>query len=121
MFILLQGAASFLKKTVFGISDSMTKFTSSVGKGIQAQSQSGNCRTQRADIPLGLSAATFDAEYQARRRMNQRRNRPRHAMLVLSLSESCFIDILTDMVLLPAERPLRVASPAPLRVSWCVC
>lgn len=29
----LQGAASFMKKTVFGLSDSFTKFTSSVGKG----------------------------------------------------------------------------------------
>lgn len=28
-----QGAASFVKKTVFGVSDSFTKFTSSVGKG----------------------------------------------------------------------------------------
>ena len=28
-----KGAASFVKKTVFGLSDSMTKFTSSVGKG----------------------------------------------------------------------------------------
>lgn len=28
-----QGAASFVKKTIFGLSDSMTKFTSSVGKG----------------------------------------------------------------------------------------
>jgi len=28
-----QGAASFVKKTVFGVSDSVTKFTSSVGKG----------------------------------------------------------------------------------------
>lgn len=28
----------------------------------------------------GLSAATFDAEYQAQRRLSQRRNRPRHAM-----------------------------------------
>lgn len=55
-----QGAASLVKKTVFGLSDSVTKFTSSVGKG--------------------LSAATFDAEYQARRRMTQRRNKPRHAM-----------------------------------------
>lgn len=30
----VKGAASFVKKTVFGFSDSMTKFTSSVGKGI---------------------------------------------------------------------------------------
>jgi len=57
---IAKGAASFLKKTVFGLSDSVTKFTSSVGKG--------------------LSAATFDSEYQARRRMTQRRNRPKHAI-----------------------------------------
>ncbi|KAF5355629.1 hypothetical protein D9756_003767 [Leucocoprinus leucothites] len=57
---LAKGAASFVKKTVFGLSDSFTKFTSSVGKG--------------------LSAATFDSEYQAKRRMTQRRNRPRHAI-----------------------------------------
>jgi len=30
---MIQGAASFVKKTVFGVSDSVTKFTSSVGKG----------------------------------------------------------------------------------------
>jgi len=59
----IQGAASFVKKTVFGFSDSFTKFTSSVGKGI--------------------SAATLDEEYQNRRRMTQRRNKPRHAMYVL--------------------------------------
>ncbi|KAJ7597035.1 vacuolar protein sorting-associated protein 13 [Mycena floridula] len=57
---IAKGAASFVKKTVFGVSDSLTKFTSSVGKG--------------------LSAATFDSEYQARRRMTQRRNKPRHAI-----------------------------------------
>lgn len=33
---------------------------------------------------LGLSAATFDSEYQARRRMTQRRSKPRHAMYVFS-------------------------------------
>jgi len=60
----LKGAASFVKKTVFGVSDSFSKFTSSVGKG--------------------LSAATFDSDYQAKRRMAQRRNRPRHAMSVTS-------------------------------------
>ncbi|KAF8216245.1 hypothetical protein K438DRAFT_1748990 [Mycena galopus ATCC 62051] len=57
---IAKGAASFVKKTVFGVSDSMTKFTSSVGKG--------------------LSAATFDSEYQQRRKLNQRRNKPRHAI-----------------------------------------
>jgi vacuolar protein sorting-associated protein 13A/C len=60
---IAKGAASFVKKTVFGFSDSMTKFTSSIGKG--------------------LSAATLDSEYQKRRRMNQRRNKPRHALFVV--------------------------------------
>lgn len=29
----IQGAASFVKKTIFGLSDSVTKVTSSLGKG----------------------------------------------------------------------------------------
>jgi vacuolar protein sorting-associated protein 13A/C len=57
---IARGATSFAKKTVFGITDSMTKFTSSIGKG--------------------LSAATLDAEYQSKRRMTQRRNKPKHAL-----------------------------------------
>jgi vacuolar protein sorting-associated protein 13A/C len=57
---IAKGAASFVKKTVFGFSDSFTKVTSSVGKG--------------------LSSATFDSEYQSRRRLAQRRNRPRHVL-----------------------------------------
>lgn len=57
---IAKGAASFVKKTVFGLSDSVTKVTSSIGKG--------------------LSAATLDSEYQKRRRLTQRRNKPRHAI-----------------------------------------
>ncbi|KAJ8084002.1 Vacuolar protein sorting-associated protein 13 [Marasmius tenuissimus] len=67
---IAKGAASFVKKTVFGFSDSMTKFTSSVGKG--------------------LSSATFDQEYQARRRMAQRRNRPRHAIYGVTAGGEAF-------------------------------
>jgi len=73
---LFKGAASFVKKTVFGLSDSFTKFTSSVGKGLSVFTES----TIFYLWPLGLSAATFDSEYQSRRRMTQRRNKPRHAM-----------------------------------------
>jgi vacuolar protein sorting-associated protein 13A/C len=36
-------------------------------------------------IHEGLSAATFDSEYQSRRRITQRRNKPRHAMLVFGI------------------------------------
>ncbi|KAJ8463158.1 hypothetical protein ONZ45_g17681 [Pleurotus djamor] len=67
---IAKGAASFVKKTVFGVSDSFTKFTSSVGKG--------------------LSAATFDSEYQARRRMTQRRNKPRHAIYGVAAGGEAF-------------------------------
>ncbi|KDQ63547.1 hypothetical protein JAAARDRAFT_29565 [Jaapia argillacea MUCL 33604] len=67
---IAKGAASFVKKTVFGLSDSVTKFTSSIGKG--------------------LSAATFDSEYQTRRRMNQRRNRPRHAIYGVTAGAEAF-------------------------------
>ncbi|TBU65089.1 vacuolar protein sorting-associated protein 13 [Dichomitus squalens] len=67
---IAKGAASFVKKTVFGVSDSFTKFTSSVGKG--------------------LSATTFDSEYQLRRRMNQRRNRPRHAIYGVAAGAEAF-------------------------------
>ncbi|CEL57657.1 Vacuolar protein sorting-associated protein 13 OS=Saccharomyces cerevisiae (strain ATCC 204508 / S288c) GN=VPS13 PE=1 SV=1 [Rhizoctonia solani AG-1 IB] len=57
---IAKGAASFVKKTVFGVTDSMTKVTSSIGKG--------------------LSAATFDDEYQRQRRLAQRTNKPKHAI-----------------------------------------
>ncbi|KAJ7181657.1 vacuolar protein sorting-associated protein 13 [Mycena crocata] len=67
---IAKGAASFVKKTVFGLSDSMTKFTSSVGKG--------------------LSAATFDSEYQTRRRLAQRRNKPRHAIYGVTAGGEAF-------------------------------
>ncbi|CAG8707222.1 4975_t:CDS:10 [Acaulospora morrowiae] len=57
---LAKGASSFIKKTVYGITDSFSKFTGSIGKG--------------------LSAATLDKTYQDRRRMAQYRNKPKHAL-----------------------------------------
>ncbi|CAG8518582.1 8655_t:CDS:10 [Ambispora gerdemannii] len=55
---LARGTASFFKKTVYGFSDSVSKFTGSIGKG--------------------LSVATMDKSFQDRRRMAQLRNRPKH-------------------------------------------
>ncbi|KAF8622462.1 hypothetical protein AX15_006983 [Amanita polypyramis BW_CC] len=75
---LAKGAASFVKKTVFGLSDSMTKFTSSVGKG--------------------LSAATFDSEYQARRRLTQRRNKPRHVIYGVAAGGEALASSVTSAV-----------------------
>ncbi|KAI9460579.1 hypothetical protein BJY52DRAFT_1117906 [Lactarius psammicola] len=67
---IAKASASFVKKTVFGFSDSVTKVTSSIGKG--------------------LSAATLDSEYQKRRRMNQRRNKPRHAIYGVTAGAEAF-------------------------------
>ncbi|KAF8335473.1 vacuolar protein sorting-associated protein 13 [Cantharellus anzutake] len=57
---IAKGAASLVKKTIFGLSDSVTKVTSSIGKG--------------------LSSATFDSEFQRQRRLAQRQNKPKHAI-----------------------------------------
>ncbi|EIM83408.1 uncharacterized protein STEHIDRAFT_170692 [Stereum hirsutum FP-91666 SS1] len=67
---IAKGAASFVKKTVFGFSDSFTKVTGSIGKGI--------------------SAATLDSEYQKRRRITQRRNKPRHAIYGVTAGAEAF-------------------------------
>ena len=56
------------------MTDSLTKFTSSVGKG--------------------LSSATFDAEYQERRRLAQRRNKPRHAFYGFASGAGALLDSL---------------------------
>ncbi|CCG84914.1 protein of unknown function [Taphrina deformans PYCC 5710] len=57
---IAKGTASFVKKTVFGVSDSISKVTGSVSKG--------------------LSVATMDKQFQDRRRMNRARNKPKHAL-----------------------------------------
>lgn len=55
-----KGAASFVKKSVYGFSDSFSKFTGSLSKG--------------------LAAATLDKQFQDRRRITRARNRPKHAL-----------------------------------------
>ncbi|KZT02705.1 vacuolar protein sorting-associated protein 13 [Laetiporus sulphureus 93-53] len=86
---IAKGAASFVKKTVFGFSDSMTKFTSSVGKG--------------------LSATTFDPEFQLRRRMNQRRNRPRHAIYGVTAGADAFATSIASGIEGMVTKPLEGA------------
>ncbi|KAJ3037263.1 hypothetical protein HDV00_001828 [Rhizophlyctis rosea] len=55
-----KGTASLFKKTVFGVSDTFSKVTGSIGKG--------------------LSVITMDEQFQERRRLASARNRPRHAV-----------------------------------------
>ena len=67
---IAKGASSFVKKSVFGFSDSMAKFTGSMGKG--------------------LAAATLDKEYQDQRRMSKSRNRPKHALYGVTSGGNAF-------------------------------
>lgn len=67
---IARGATSFAKKSIFGVTDSLTKVTSSIGKG--------------------LSAATMDSEYQSKRRMAARRNKPKHALYGFATGANAF-------------------------------
>jgi len=86
---LPQGATSFAKKTVFGITDSMTKFTGSIGKG--------------------FAAATLDAEFQSKRRMTQRRNKPKHALYGVAAGASAFAESVTSAFEGVASKPIEGA------------
>lgn len=67
----------------------MTKFTSSIGKG--------------------LSAATLDTEYQTKRRMTQKRNRPRHALYGVAVGATAFADSVTSAFEGVASKPMEGA------------
>jgi vacuolar protein sorting-associated protein 13A/C len=67
----------------------MTKFTGAIGKG--------------------LSAATLDAEYQSKRRMTQRRNKPKHALYGVAAGASAFADSVTSAFEGVAQMPLNGA------------
>ncbi|BGP21450.1 Vacuolar protein sorting-associated protein 13 [Rhodotorula toruloides] len=68
---IARGAGSLAKKTVFGLSDSLTKISGSIGKG--------------------LSAATLDKQYQSQRRMRQFRNKPKHALYGVTAGATSFV------------------------------
>ncbi|KAH0139289.1 vacuolar protein sorting-associated protein 13, partial [Aureobasidium melanogenum] len=67
---IAKGASSFVKKSVFGFSDSMAKFTGSISKG--------------------LAAASMDKEFQDQRRMSRSRNRPKHALYGITSGGNAF-------------------------------
>jgi vacuolar protein sorting-associated protein 13A/C len=68
---LAKGAKSLVKKTVFSLSDSVFKVTGSVSKGMSSK----GCVDD-----VGLSLATMDQQFQAKRRSNRAKNRPKHAI-----------------------------------------
>lgn len=67
---LAKGTASLIRKTVYGFSDTFSKFTGSVSKG--------------------LASATMDAEYQSQRHKAKARNRPRHAVYGVTAGAKSF-------------------------------
>ncbi|KAJ8612728.1 hypothetical protein MRB53_037304 [Persea americana] len=86
---IAKGASSFVKKSIFGFSDSFSKFTGSVGKG--------------------LAAATLDKEYQAERRMTRSRNRPKHALYGITAGGNAFANSLASGIGGLARHPLEGA------------
>ena len=85
-----QGTASFLKKTVYGFSDTFSKFTGSVSKG--------------------LATATMDSEYQEQRRIAKSRHRPTHAVAGVASGATSFARSLVSGVTGIVEQPIRGAS-----------
>jgi vacuolar protein sorting-associated protein 13A/C len=86
---IAKGATSFVKKSVFGFSDSVGKFTGSMAKG--------------------LSAATLDKEFQDQRRMSRNRNRPKHALYGITSGGNAFASSLASGIGGLARHPIQGA------------
>ncbi|PGH11668.1 hypothetical protein AJ80_07035 [Polytolypa hystricis UAMH7299] len=86
---IAKGATSFVKKSVFGLSDSITKFTGSLSKG--------------------LAAATLDKEFQDQRRMTRARNRPKHALYGITAGGNAFAASMASGIGGLARHPLEGA------------
>ncbi|KAK9474293.1 uncharacterized protein V1510DRAFT_428530 [Dipodascopsis tothii] len=87
---LAKGAMSFLKKSVFGVSDSIAKVTGSISKG--------------------LAVATLDKQFQDRRRISRNRNRPKHALYGVTAGANSFVEGLTSGISGVALAPMRGAT-----------
>ena len=86
---IAKGAASFVKKSVYGFSDSFSKWTGSMSKG--------------------LAAATMDKQFQDRRRITRARNRPKHALYGVTIGANSFMTSVASGVTGLARRPLEGA------------
>lgn len=86
---IAKGAASFVKKSVFGVSDSFSKVTGSISKG--------------------LAAATMDKQFQDRRRMTRARNRPKHALYGVAAGANSLVSSVASGVGGLARKPFEGA------------
>lgn len=87
---IAKGGISFMKKSIFGFSDSISKVTGSISKG--------------------LTAATMDRSFQDQRRMKMGRNRPKHALNGLTSAANSLVDGITSGVTGLALAPVRGAT-----------
>jgi len=86
---IAKGASSFVKKSVFGLSDSVSKFTGSISKG--------------------LAVASMDKEFQDQRRMSRSRNRPKHALYGITSGGNAFANSLASGIGGLARHPMQGA------------
>lgn len=86
---IAKGASSFVKKSIFGFSDSVSKFTGSISKG--------------------LAAASMDKEFQDQRRMSRSRNRPKHALYGITSGGNAFASSLASGIGGLARAPMQGA------------
>ena len=86
---IARGATSFVSKSIFGVSDSFSKFTGSIAKG--------------------LAAASMDKEFQARRQSSRIRNRPKHALYGVTAGANSFVTSLASGVGGLARQPIQGA------------
>ncbi|GME93292.1 unnamed protein product [Ambrosiozyma monospora] len=87
---LAKGGLSFLKKSVFGFSDSFAKFTSSMAKG--------------------LTAASMDKQFQEKRRISRQKNKPNHALYGIKIGATSLIDGFSSGITGLATQPIDGAS-----------
>ncbi|KAK2629859.1 hypothetical protein QTJ16_000679 [Diplocarpon rosae] len=86
---IAKGATSFVKKSVFGVSDSFSKVTGSIAKG--------------------LAEATMDKQFQDRRRMTRSRNRPKHALYGVTAGANSLVSSVASGVGGLARKPIEGA------------
>ena len=88
-FGIARGASNFVKKTVFGVSDSVSKLTGSISKG--------------------LAAVTMDRDFQNRWRVTHMRNKPRHALYGITTGANSLFTSVASGIEGLALRPLEGA------------
>lgn len=95
---IAKGGVSLLKNTVFGVTDTLTKFMDSISKGI--------------------SLTTFDKEFQRQRIINRRRNSPKHALSGVGLGAKTLLTSVASGITGIVERPIEAVREEGVSGLW---